>query len=608
MHVFRHSEINPRHGLFIDTSHREPSSPEQTEQQQGTAGTLTLRMNYLALATDYDGTLATHGEVAERTIAAMERLRDSGRKIILVTGRQLDELLEIFPRPELFEWIVAENGAELYCPKTRSRQLLCEPVPPSLPDLLRQRGIGNLQVGQGIVATWLPNEHIVLDALHELGLDRQIIFNKDAVMVLPTGVNKASGLTAALMQMKISHHNTVSVGDAENDLPMLQQCQCGTAVSNALDSVKAKSDLLLQADHGAGVEELIEFLLRDDLQGVSTRGLLLGCKRDDDSELVYLPALGKSVLVAGPSGSGKSSSISGLLERMAESAYQICIMDPEGDYESFEYAINFGNPHYAPAADDVIVPLERMNNIIVNLLGVPLDLRPQAVSEILRKLMDLRERTGRPHWFVIDEAHHIFPCDQPSGGTQLRTPPSNSLLITVHPGHIRREALEPVDVVIAVGKDPHETLADFCEASGAERPKLDPVELKHGEVLLWSRSSGEAPVVVVTKPGKAEHKRHVRKYAEGDLGAGSFVFTGPEGKLKLVAQNLTTFLRMAEGVDDETWAHHLRAHHISEWCRWIVKNRELADIVKDVEDRDGSPEESRRAVAEAIRVRYTLPE
>ena len=565
-------------------------------------------MNFLALATDYDGTLATHGKVADSTLAALERLRESGRKVILVTGRQLEELLEIFPRPDLFEWIVAENGALLYCPRTKSQRMLCEPVPQRLPELLRQRGVENLQVGHAIVATWLPNEHIVLDALHELGLDRQIIFNKDAVMVLPTGVNKASGLTAALMQMKISHHNTVSVGDAENDLPMLQQCQCGAAVSNALESVKAKSDLLLQSDHGAGVEEIIESLLRDDLDGAGTRGLLLGCKRDDDMARMYLPALGQSVLVAGPSGSGKSSSISGLLERMAESAYQICIMDPEGDYENFEYAINFGNPRYAPAADDVITPLERMNNIIVNLLGVPLELRPQAVSEILRKLMDLRERTGRPHWFVIDEAHHIFPCDQPTGGTQLRTPPSTSLLITVHPSHIRREALEPIAIVIAVGKDPHETLRDFCESAGVEAPKLVPVELKHGEVLLWSRRSGEAPMVVVTKPGKTEHKRHIRKYAEGDLGGGSFVFTGPDGRLKLVAQNLVTFLRMAEGVDDETWLHHLRSHHVSEWCRWIVKNRELADVVKGVEDRAGSAEESREAVAEAIRIRYTLPE
>lgn len=568
-------------------------------------------MNFHILATDYDGTIATHGKVGESTIAALEKLRESGRKLILVSGRQLDEWLEIFPRPELFEWVVAENGAVLYCPATRDMRLLCEPVPPEFPAMLRDRGIDRLQVGHGIVAAWLPNEHIVLDVLHELGLDRQIIFNKDAVMVLPTGVNKASGLTAALEELKLSHHNTVAVGDAENDLPMLEQCECGAAVSNALDSVKAKAKIVLNADHGAGVEELIAALLKDDLEGLlpreSRRGLLLGTTCGETQCDVFLPALGESVLVAGPSGSGKSSAISGLLERMAKSAYQMCIIDPEGDYEHFPAAINYGTPHYAPAANDVLLPLERMHTVVVNLLGVELDRRPEAASEVLRKLLDLRAATGRPHWFILDEAHHLFPCDIPVEGTQLQSPPETSLMITVHPGHIRREALEGVTIVMAVGSEPHATVRAFCEGAGIAPPELQPVELQHGQVLLWRRGDPQNPVVVATIPGKAEHKRHIRKYSEGDLGLGSFTFTGPEGKLKLVAQNMQTFLRIAEGVDDETWQFHLREHHLSEWCRWIVKNRELAEEVRDVEDKGGSVEDTRGAILEAIRVRYTLP-
>ena len=46
-------------------------------------------MHYLALASDYDGTLATDGRVDNATIAALERLRDSGRRLLLVTGREL---------------------------------------------------------------------------------------------------------------------------------------------------------------------------------------------------------------------------------------------------------------------------------------------------------------------------------------------------------------------------------------------------------------------------------------------------------------------------------------------------------------------------------------
>ena len=46
-------------------------------------------MRYIAIATDYDNTLAVDGRVERETIAALERLIQSGRKIILVTGRLL---------------------------------------------------------------------------------------------------------------------------------------------------------------------------------------------------------------------------------------------------------------------------------------------------------------------------------------------------------------------------------------------------------------------------------------------------------------------------------------------------------------------------------------
>lgn len=567
-------------------------------------------MNFLAVATDYDGTLAYSGKVRDSTIEALESLRESGRMLLLVTGRQLEELLEIFPRPELFEWIVAENGALLYCPRMREMRLLADAVPPDFPRVLRERGVEKLQIGHSIVATWLPHECTVLEVLRDLGLDRQIVFNKDAVMVLPTGINKASGLSAALAEMKLSPHNVVAVGDAENDLPMLAMCECGVAVDNALDSVKAKADLVMRADHGAGVEELIAALLKDDLATAMSsqhrRGLLVGNARDDANRLVYVPSLGHSILVAGPSGSGKSTAITGLLERMAKAAYQFCIVDPEGDYENFEPAISLGNPHYVPSADDAASLLERMHNVTVNLLGAALEARPELASELLRKLEHMRSGKGRPHWFVLDEAHHIFPSEQPAGSTLLLAPPKGSLMITVHPDHVHQQALASADIVIAVGKEPHETIRNYCRAVQVAEPECRPVTLEHGQVLVWFRDSAEPPLVVVAEPGKTEHKRHIRKYAEGDLGLGSFVFRGPEDRLHLVAQNLSTFVRMAQGVDDETWCHHLRSGHFSEWFRWIVKNKELADQVRTIEQENGSADETRRKMIEAIQTRYTL--
>ena len=565
---------------------------------------------FLAVALDYDGTLATHGKVGESTVSALEQVVQSGRKLVLVSGRQLEELLEIFPGHELFEWIVVENGALLYCPRTRETRLLADPVPPGFPEALRKRGVVELGVGRSVVATWRPHECAVLEVLRDLGLDRQIIFNKDAVMVLPTGINKASGLAAALDQMKVSHHNVVAVGDAENDLPMLGWCECGVAVSNALESVKRKADFVTSGDHGAGVEELMRHLLDNDLDTLlrpeNRRGLLLGVERDAPDRSVWVAALGYSILVAGPSGSGKSTIIMGVLERMAAAGYQFCIFDPEGDYEGFEPAVNLGNPHCVPGSGEVLSLIERMHNSVVNMLGVSLDNRPVYVAEVVRKLEALRSAKGRPHWFIFDEAHHVFPADFPPGTPLLERPPATSLMITVHAPHVRKEALASADVVIAVGKDPDQTIRNFCRSVDAEEPDLQPVTLERSEALVWFRGQRD-PLVVAFEQGKSEHKRHVRKYAEGDLGTGSFVFRGPEGKLNLAAHNLNTFIRMGSGVDDDTWNFHLRAHHYSVWVRKFIKDDGLAEEVKNIENADGSPNETRDRLFAAIRSRYTAP-
>src|SRR5437773_7813679 len=150
-------------------------------------------MRYLALACDYDGTLATNGRVEAATLAALERLRTSGRKLILVTGRQLGDLLSAFSSIHLFDSIVAENGGLLYQPARREEKLLGEPPPASFVEELRTRGVQPLSVGRVIVATWQPQEKIVFELIAQLGLALQVIFNKGAVMVLPAGIGKRTG-------------------------------------------------------------------------------------------------------------------------------------------------------------------------------------------------------------------------------------------------------------------------------------------------------------------------------------------------------------------------------------------------------------------------------
>jgi hypothetical protein len=133
---------------------------------------------------------------------------------------------------------------------TGSVEPLADSPPPELVEDLRRRGVEPLSIGRVIVATWEPHEQMVLQAIHSLNLDLQVIFNKGAVMVLPTGVNKASGLLRALEHLKLSAHNTVGIGDAENDLPFLSTCGCAVAVANALGTVKARAHWVTASNDG----------------------------------------------------------------------------------------------------------------------------------------------------------------------------------------------------------------------------------------------------------------------------------------------------------------------------------------------------------------------
>ena len=217
-------------------------------------------MRYYALATDYDGTIAHDGIVDEPTLQALERLCASGRHLLLVTGRRMDDLIQTFPRTDIFEIVVAENGALLYFPSDRCETVLGEPPPEKFGRALRDQGVPVAE-GRVIVATWDPYKQIVFDTIRDLGLELQVIFNKGAVMVLPAGVSKATGLEAALRCLRISPHNTIGVGDAENDHAFLALCGCSVAVANAIPSLKERADLVTAGDHGRGVSELIDQIL-----------------------------------------------------------------------------------------------------------------------------------------------------------------------------------------------------------------------------------------------------------------------------------------------------------------------------------------------------------
>lgn len=222
-------------------------------------------MRYRVLATDYDDTLAHDGVADAQTIEAVERYRDAGGRLILVTGRELPDLERTCERLDVFDRVVAENGGLLYDPASRAERMLAPTSDPVLPGLLRARGVERLSVGRTIVATVEPYDGVVLDAIKELGLELQIIFNKGAVMVLPSGVNKATGLATALAELGEGPQTVAGIGDAENDHAFLEMCGLSVAVRNAIPALRARVRLVTAGARGQGVRELIDRLLRDDV-------------------------------------------------------------------------------------------------------------------------------------------------------------------------------------------------------------------------------------------------------------------------------------------------------------------------------------------------------
>lgn len=568
-------------------------------------------VRYRVLACDYDGTLATHGVVEKETFHALERVARSGRRLVLVTGRELASLHTALPEIGIFDWIVAENGGLLYRPSTHEERPLAPPPSAALIARLKARGVEPLSIGRTIVATWEPQERAVFEAIHELGLELQVIFNKGAVMVLPSGVNKQTGLEAALACLGLSRHNCAGAGDAENDHAFLSNCECSVAVANALPALKAAVDWVTPSGHGAGVRELIELLLHDDLASLEpllTRHRVALGKTHTGDEVTIEP-YGRVVLVAGSSGSGKSTAATGLLERLVDRKYQACIFDPEGDYEGFESAIACGSPEQPPELEQVLHVLTKPDNqAVVNLLDVPLADRPQIFLHFFTRLQELRVATSRPHWIVVDEAHHVLSEGFEPARKGLPGQIGAMLLVTVHPESLTRELLERVDVLVAAGTDANRVLEGFSRALGRPLPPLPALPARSGEALYWEPKHG-APMWIELLSARSRLRRHRRKYARGELGPDkSFYFRGPENKLNLRAQNLVVFNQTAEGIDDETWLFHLREGAYSRWIRESIKDQTLANEVDAIEkDPDLTPAMSRSSIRTLIEERYTLP-
>jgi hydroxymethylpyrimidine pyrophosphatase-like HAD family hydrolase len=541
-------------------------------------------MRYHILATDYDGTLADNGKVDQQTVEKLKKLKSTGRLLVLVTGREMRYLTEDFPDYKVFDQVVAENGAVLVETSTGKEQLLGEAPDAQLIQALKTRGVGPISIGKVIIATWEPHELAVLQVIKELGLERQVIFNKGAVMILPSGINKASGLKTLLRQLHYSEHNLVAVGDAENDGAMLELAECGVAVSNALPAVKKIADYTTKGKSGKGVVELIDSLMGDDLAektaGASRHRLELGNYSNGD--LFSIAPSRSGILLSGVSGGGKTTFTLAIIESLIKNTYQFCLIDPEGDYLELEGAMIIGNETNLPTIEELMALLrDPGKNLVICILSIPLAERPAYFSRFLMAFSKLKYESGHPHWLLLDEAHHLLPADRGPDSYPVPDDFRDFVLITLSPDQVSKQALCKTGMIMVVGNNTTYPIEQFCNTMKLPLPVIPPIA--EDEMCVWDHEKRQRPTAVRIFIPEKLLKRHKRKYAQGDMTYNSFVFTGPEKKLNLVAMNLMMFKHLAEGIDDDTWLFHLKRKDFTHWFKDKVHDQRLAEITEEME-------------------------
>jgi hydroxymethylpyrimidine pyrophosphatase-like HAD family hydrolase len=415
-------------------------------------------MRYVVLAAGFDGTLARDGRCDERCIDALRELSATGRKLILVTGRELRPLLEIFPEARLFDYIVAENGAVLHRTATRQSEILGQAPPEILLQELRRQHIAPLSVGSSIITTMAQHADAARTALRKLKLhlDYELVSNDEMLFILPPGVDKASGINEALRELGVSRHNLVAIGNGDNDLPLFASAEHAVAVSNSSEAVKHAADRVTAGAYCEGFLELARDLVATDLSHAEPRRrLVLG--RDEDQHEVTLSPCQDSVLVSGADETLRTIICNRLLEQLMQQDYQCCVIgadrnmpvaSPRGVFAGLS---SWGTAHEAPRLTDVLTALEQpTRSIEINLAALPAETRPVFIDALLLQLQALHDRAGRPHCILIHHADRFLTGVQ--AGTAIRRLSEVTMIYSsAEAGLLPRAILEDVKLTISTG-------------------------------------------------------------------------------------------------------------------------------------------------------------
>lgn len=557
------------------------------------------------VAVDFDGTIAEHDRVHPAALRAIGELRRQRRRVLLCTGRRLEALRAVFPHVDRhFDAIIAENGGIL----VMASEVIASagPLPPELGRALEEAGVP-FERGHVLLATQVQYADAVAHAIERLGLEAQLVYNRGALMVLPSGVSKGAGLLHALGLLEVSRHSAIGIGDAENDHSLLQSCEIGVAVGNAVPGLRGHADLCLEEDDGAGVAAFLRGPVLHGEVELHPERWMIELGRGADGTPARVPGSGVNMLIAGASGSGKSRLAGLVVERLVALDYACCVLDAEGDHAGLDALpgiIAVGGREPLPTAQRIAaIVRNRFSSVVADLSLLDGPAKRAFAAELLRELHTLRCERGYPHWIVIEEADQLVPdeglpaeaCEGPIG----------YCLVTHRPSVLPAPLLAGLDAVVALPGAERFARLPFPIAEADEAAE-EPFVLQTGEALLATKDGiGTFEVGARVVP----HVRHQHKYLYAQVQAERRFYFGHRDGGRRSASNLAEFRDEVQRAAPEVLREHLDAGDFSRWMREVIADDELGARLRGIErwfhnDPEADLEAARTATIAAIRDRY----
>ena len=571
-------------------------------------------MKFSVLALDYDGTIARDGVLDKHVKEALAEVGARGIAIIVATGRILSDLQQVAGDLHFADAVVAENGAVLAFPNGHS-WLIGRPPEPVFVDELRRRGIA-FTAGQCLLETDAALAPQILAVIRELELPFVLVFNRSRVMVLPQGISKATGLRHALTALRLSAHNAIGIGDAENDHDLLAACEIGVAVGWGSSALQRRADQVIR---GEGPGDLAPYIrqasniMRLPPDWIGRDRIVVGTT-NGGAPLDFVER-GRNVLITGDPRSGKSWAAGVFCEQLMLHDYCTCVIDPEGDYEQLEAlprVVVWGGDEPLPSLPDLARLLRHPDmSVVINLCRAPYEEKVNYLLTLLPMLASLRRRTGLPHRIVIDEAHYFLHESNVADLLDLAL--GSYTLVTYRASDLNpdvRKAMEIVCVTRTASPQEAQAIAAMFDCGTADLSSMLP-SLKDGEVvLLPSVLQGAKQLQRFSLlPRLTAHVRHKSKYFEVPMPAGrEFVFSANGRPLGPRCRTMKEFIdslgNLPPGVLDE----HAERGDFSRWVADVFHDHPLASDLRKLEQRyrlgyvDSLPVDLVRAIRERYEV------